>query len=50
MNIQEWKKRILNCKNMSKKYKNVIDDRYNIKVACKALEQIYMNMAERIEK
>ena len=50
MNIQEWKKRILNCKNMSRKYKNVIDDRYNIKVACKALEQIYMNMAERIEK
>lgn len=44
MNIQEWKRKILNCKNISKKNKNVIDDRYNIKIASNELEKIYRDM------
>ena len=50
INIQEWKKAILNCKNTSKKHENTIDDKYNIKIACKELEKIYIDMAEGIEK
>lgn len=40
----------INCKNVSKEYENVIDDKYNIRVASKKLEKIYISMAERIEK
>lgn len=50
MNIQDWKKEILNCKNTSKSYDNAIDDKYNIKVAAKELEKKYINMAEETEK
>ena len=50
LNVQEWKNAILNCKNVSKEYENVIDDKYNIRVASKELEKIYISMAERIEK
>ena len=50
LNVQEWKNAILNCKNISKEYENVIDDKYNIRVASKELEKIYISMAERIEK
>lgn len=50
MNVQEWKKAILNCKNISKEHENVIDNKYNIKVACKELEKIYIDMAEGIER